>query len=129
MERVSWEDVQGFIQKLNATGGGEEYLPLANRSRVGVRVHVPGSTTAYCFGDDSNQLGEYAWYRENAGGSNTHPLGQLEPNAWGLYDMHGNVWEWVQDSYGPVCCRECRVIPLVPSIGPGRVNRGGELGF
>ena len=51
-----------------------------------------GTKTAYSFGDSSNSLGDYAWYRDNSD-SRTHPVGQKKPNAWRLYDMHGNVWE------------------------------------
>jgi formylglycine-generating enzyme required for sulfatase activity len=57
-----------------------------------------GSQTAYHFGNDASQLGEYAWYAENSE-EKTHPVGQKKPNAWGLFDMHGNVGEWVLDEY------------------------------
>ena len=98
VENVSWEDVHVFIQTLKAREGEEDYrLPTEAEWEYACRA---GSTASYCFGDDPNQLGEYAWYRENAGGQ-PHPVGLLKPNAWGLYDMHGNVWEWVQDWYRP----------------------------
>jgi len=57
-----------------------------------------GSTTRYHFGDDKKDLGQYAWYYENSQGT-MHPVGEKKPNAWGLYDMHGNVWEVCRDAH------------------------------
>ena len=57
-----------------------------------------GTTTRYSFVDDDSKLGEYAWYSENSG-NKTHPVGKKKENRWGLYDVHGNVWEWVQDEW------------------------------
>ena len=72
VEQMSWEDVQAFIGRLNAREGHTLYrLPTEAEWEYAARA---GSTTAYCFGDDSSRLGEYAWYSENAG-SQTHPVG------------------------------------------------------
>ena len=93
VERVSWDDCQQFLEKLNAKsspGGGKFQLPTEAQWEYACRA---GSTTRYCFGDDESRLGEYAWYGANSG-NKTHPVGEKKPNAWGLYDMHGNVWEW-----------------------------------
>jgi len=83
-----------------------------------------GSSTAYCFGDDEEQLGEYGWYEKNSG-QETQPVGQLQPNRWGLHDMHGNVWEWVEDWYGNYRA-ETVTDPQGPSSGTNRVIRGGS---
>jgi len=94
VDQVSWNEAQTFISKLNAMEGVQLYrLPTEAEWEYAARA---GSTTIYSFGNDPKQLGEYAWYRGNAQ-RHSHPVGQKWPNAWGLYDMLGNVWEWVQD--------------------------------
>ena len=96
VEEVSWDDVQKFIKKLNEKEGTDKYrLPSEAEWEYACRA---GNTTRYSFGDDDTNLGDYAWYDDNSEGK-THPVGQKEPNSWGLYDMHGNVWEWVQDMW------------------------------
>jgi formylglycine-generating enzyme required for sulfatase activity len=122
VENVSWNEVQEFIRRLNAKEGGTKYrLPTEAEWEYVARA---GSTTTYSFGNDERQLGEYAWYSANSG-SKTHLVGQKKPNAWGLHDMHGNVWEWVQDWYGPYTAGSA-VDPAGPTSGSRRVYRGGS---
>ena len=124
IESVSWDNVQEFIRRLNDREGGTNYrLPTEAEWEYACRA---GSTTAYSFGNDENQLGEYAWYSDNSG-STTHPVGKLKPNAWGLYDMHGNVWEWVQDRYGEDFYKRSPTRdPQGPDEGASRGVRGGS---
>jgi formylglycine-generating enzyme required for sulfatase activity len=97
VENVSWEDVQEFIRRLNSREGRTIYrLPTEAEWEHAARA---GTTTRWSFGDDASQLGRYAWYGDKAAGPR-YPVGQLQPNHWGLYDMHGNVLEWGQDWSG-----------------------------
>jgi len=123
VEQVSWDDAQEFIVKLNEREGTDKYrLPTEAEWEYACRA---GSTTRFCFGDDETTLGEYAWYSDT--GLRPHPVGQKNPNAWGLYDMHGNVWEWCQDRYGDYPSSPV-TDPTGPSLGTFRVLRGGSWG-
>jgi formylglycine-generating enzyme required for sulfatase activity len=124
VESVSWADAVEFCKKLSQTEGKTYRLPTEAEWEYACRA---GTTTQFSFGDDKSQLGDYAWYDKNSGGK-PHPVGTKKPNAWGLYDMHGNAWEWCLDWYakdwyskGP------EENPLNESYGDkwGRVVRGG----
>ncbi|MFH1137461.1 MAG: SUMF1/EgtB/PvdO family nonheme iron enzyme, partial [Pseudomonadota bacterium] len=120
--QVSWEDAQAFVARLNAQEGTDKYrLPTEAEWEYGARA---GSGAAYCFGDDVSRLTDYAWYGNNSG-EKTHAVGGKEPNAWGLYDMHGNFWEWCQDWYDDYPS-DFGVGPAGPSFGSSRVLRGGS---
>jgi len=97
---VSWNDAIAFCDKLSALekgqlGGARYRLPTEAEWEYACRG---GSTTRYSFGDNAASLGEFAWHKGNSDGT-THPVGQKRPNAFGLFDMHGNVREWCSDGY------------------------------
>ena len=117
--------VQEFIRRLNAREGHNKYrLPTEAEWEYAARA---GATTQYSFGDNEALLEQYAWYSRNDGGT-THPVGQLKPNAWGLYDMQGNVWEWVQDWRGPYLLGTI-IDPQGPATGNAKGYRGGGWGY
>jgi formylglycine-generating enzyme required for sulfatase activity len=92
VEQVTWYDAREFCTALSAQTGRTFTLPSEAQWEYACRA---GSTTLYSFGDDDGLLGDYAWYWAPP----THPVGTKLPNAWGLYDMHGNVFEWCLDSW------------------------------
>ena len=113
---VSWEDAQGFCQWAGCR------LPTEAEWEYACRA---GSKGQFCFGDDEAKLEQYAWYSKNRGGK-TQSVGQKTPNAWGLYDVHGNVWEWCQDWFArDYYQRSAKVDPTGPDQGQYRVLRGG----
>jgi formylglycine-generating enzyme required for sulfatase activity len=119
VEQVSWNEVQEFLEKLNALHDGYRYrLPTEAEWEYAARA---GSNEAR-FGS----LDEIAWYGGNSG-SHTHPVGQKRPNAWGLYDTLGNVWEWVQDWYDAEYYKYgSDSDPVGPETGQRRTLRGGS---
>jgi formylglycine-generating enzyme required for sulfatase activity len=96
VESVSWDDAQRFIEKLNQLEKTDAYrLPSEAEWEYACRA---GTTTEFSFGDDAARLGGYAWDSENHN-YRTRRVAGKKPNPWGVYDMHGNVWEWVEDDW------------------------------
>jgi len=117
VEGVSWDEAVACCGKI----GGR--LPTEAEWEYACRA---GSETRFCCGDDLNyaRLGEYAWYSGNSG-STTHAIGQKKPNSFGLYDMHGNVYEWCSDWFSAYANAQA-VNPVGVSSGRYRVCRGGS---
>ncbi|MEY2725786.1 MAG: hypothetical protein RLZZ458_1653, partial [Planctomycetota bacterium] len=122
---VSWDDAVKFCQRISEREGRRYRLPTEAEWEYACRA---GTTTAYSFGDDERRLGRHAWYAGNARSADeryAHAVGKKVANPFGLYDMHGNVWEWVQDwngSYGESSATD----PTGPRSGSSRVLRGGS---
>jgi formylglycine-generating enzyme required for sulfatase activity len=92
---VSWDDAQSYVAWLSEITGKAYRLLSETEWEYAARA---GSTTRYSFGDDEAELDQYSWYSGNSI-NRAHPVGQKTPNAFGVFDMHGNVWEWVEDCY------------------------------
>ena len=123
VEEVSWDDAQEFCKRLSVRTKQTVRLPTEAEWEYSCRA---GTRTAYYSGDAVRDLDRVGWYDANAKNT-THPVGQKEPNVFGLYDLHGNAWEWCQDRYaGDYYSRSPAEDPKGPAQGADRVLRGGS---
>jgi formylglycine-generating enzyme required for sulfatase activity len=105
VERVNWDEANTFCKKVtellrqHKLIGASDVIRLPSEAEWEYACRA-GTKTAYSFGDRAADLGAYAWFDGNSKGENP-PVGKKKPNAWGLYDMHGYVWEWCADAWGP----------------------------
>ncbi len=125
VEKVNWDDAVEFCRKLSELPAEKEAgnvyrLPTEAEWEYACRA---GTTTKYSFGDDESDLEDYPWYDSNSA-DKTHPVGSKQPNAWGLYDMHGNVREWCRDRFGDYPSGSV-TDPSGATSGSFRVIRGG----
>ncbi len=124
VENVSWHDAKEFCAKFSSKYGVTARLPTEAEWEYAARA---GTTTAYYWGDNID--GNYCWYEDNSG-LETHPVGEKRPNAWGLYDMAGNVCEWCEDWYAlDYYSKSSAKDPKGPLSGSDRVLRGGSWYF
>lgn len=142
VEQVRWSDAVRYCNKRSELAGLQPCYDLTtwkcNFDATGYRLPTEaeweyacraGSTTAYFFGDSPAKLGNYAWFDRNAGGR-PHPVGQKQPNAWGLFDMAGNVWQWCNDFYAvEYYGKSPKDDPRGPDTGDKKVVRGGAWRF
>jgi formylglycine-generating enzyme required for sulfatase activity len=122
---VSWNDVQAFIRRLRDADGGKYEFRLPSEAEWEYACRSGGKNEKFAGGGSVESVG---WYDKNSGPS-THKVGMKSANGLGIYDMTGNVWEWVHDVYeGSAYGKHERRNPLVTSGGSGRVGRGGSWG-
>jgi len=124
---MNWYEASEFCERLSKKTGRIVALPTEAQWEYACRA---GTTTTFCFGDDTSELGDYAWYQDNTrktGEAYAHGVGQKKPNAWGLYDMHGNVWEWCRDWYAKdFYAKGKKADPENTTETPHRAIRGGS---
>jgi formylglycine-generating enzyme required for sulfatase activity len=149
VERVSWFDAVKFCNALSASEKRSAYYEIKGDDvhvvgEPGAGYRLPteaeweyacraGSSEKYSFGDDANKLGEYGWFIRNSRGKRspeTHNVGMKAANAFGLFDMHGNVWEWCEDRYAPDYYQKSAAVdPHGATAGTLRVARGGGWNY
>jgi formylglycine-generating enzyme required for sulfatase activity len=124
---VSWNDAVAYCKNLSEKEGKTYRLPTEAEWEYACRA---GTETRWSFGDDEKELGDYAWYRDNVYDIDelyAHQVGLKKPNAFGLYDMHGNVWEWCHDYFEEDYYKQSpEMDPTGPTSGSFRVFRGGS---
>jgi formylglycine-generating enzyme required for sulfatase activity len=126
VENVSWQEAVEFCQTLSRREGRTYRLPTEAEWEYACRA---GSSGRFAFGESYSELSKYAWHAGNSGGT-TQVAGSKTPNAFGLYDMHGNLWEWCSDWYAPDYYGNSPVVdPRGPERGKYRVLRGGAWSF
>jgi formylglycine-generating enzyme required for sulfatase activity len=122
VEQVSWNEAQDFCRRLSRDEGKVYRLPTEAEWEYACRA---GTTTRYSFGDNEKLTDQYAWSSQNSG-KKTQAVGRLRPNAFGLFDVHGNVWEWCADWHGERAYANFPLDdPTGPTTGSHRVYRGG----
>jgi len=119
---VSWKDARAFCTWLGRKVGRTVRLPTETEWEYACRAET---TSPFHFGTEARKLTEHAWYVDNSGRS-THPVGRKRPSPWGLFDMHGNVWEWCDDAFSMQPASGGRARPRPPSAEEHRVIRGGS---
>ena len=123
IDKVSWDDAQQFIETLNALTGKKYSLPTEAEWEYAAKGGLQQKQFRYSGSDNVDEAG---WYAGNSG-RHPHPVGEKKPNAIGLYDMCGNVWEWCLDWYNKNYYEQNESNnPMGPSSGSGRVRRGGS---
>jgi formylglycine-generating enzyme required for sulfatase activity len=124
VECVSWDNAQAFCKKMRASTKPERRFRLPTEAEWEYACRG-GVSKAYSFGDDPKQLGNYAWYSVNSDRA-THPVATKKPNPFGLYDMHGNAWQWCADHYGPYDLPVMNPLRSSKHSEDCRVVRGGS---
>jgi formylglycine-generating enzyme required for sulfatase activity len=127
---VTWDDCKEFIKKLNLIEKTDKYrLPTEAEWEYACRA---GSKGPFGFSGDASSLVKYGWYAENTIQKNeayAHEVATKLPNAWGIYDMHGNVWEWCEDWYTANLESAPVIDPKGPKEGKGKTFKGGGFIF